>query len=207
MDFLNRLFGKDSEKAKTENPPLIWFEHLPPQSTSVAGNKGASLADLTHAGFPVPAGFIVPASAFRTFLAEMGGTKVILQMMGGVDLHTESQLRDASSAVRDFVLSKPMPKLLDEAIARSYEQLGKNVGVAVRSSPVNVDAVPGKNRVQQETFLNIRGGQLGIFLQPPRHLPAGAKRRARGWGNGCRGSADGTRRKKRNNFDDGFGSG
>lgn len=162
MQFLSRLFGKGAGQAKIDNNLVIWLEDLPAQSAAIAGGKGASLGDMTRAGLPVPSGFIVPTHAFRTFLAEVGGAKVILQIMGGVDVHTESQLRDASAAVRDFILSKPMPKTLHEDIRRAYAQLGANAPVAVRSSAASEDSDAASFAGQQETFLNVRGADSVI---------------------------------------------
>ena len=46
------------------------FQQLSKQNVSIAGGKGASLGEMSNAGFPVPPGFVVLASAFDRFLNE-----------------------------------------------------------------------------------------------------------------------------------------
>ncbi|MEM4714482.1 MAG: PEP/pyruvate-binding domain-containing protein, partial [Candidatus Nanoarchaeia archaeon] len=45
-----------------------WFKQLSKNSIPEAGGKGANLAEMWNAGFPVPPGFVVLASAYRDFM-------------------------------------------------------------------------------------------------------------------------------------------
>jgi phosphoenolpyruvate synthase/pyruvate phosphate dikinase len=46
------------------------FSKISKKDTKIAGGKGASLGEMARAGFSVPPGFVVLASAFEKFLAE-----------------------------------------------------------------------------------------------------------------------------------------
>src|SRR5512141_2512732 len=83
------------------------------------GGKGAALWHLRQSGFPVPAGFVITAEAFRTAL---GGT-------------TLCGARDADE-LRGRVMAAPLPPELRRAITQAYAELTHQAGerVAVRSS-------------------------------------------------------------------------
>src|SRR5438132_7182628 len=52
---------------------LLKFEEPCAAKIERSGGKGANLALLTQGGFPVPAGFIVTAQAYRDFIGTSGG--------------------------------------------------------------------------------------------------------------------------------------
>ena len=45
------------------------FSELSKDSVAEAGGKGASLGEMTQAGFDVPEGFVILSSAYQAFLA------------------------------------------------------------------------------------------------------------------------------------------
>ena len=52
---------------------LLQFEEPCAAKIERSGGKGANLALLSQGGFPVPAGFIVTAQAYRDFIGTSGG--------------------------------------------------------------------------------------------------------------------------------------
>ena len=46
------------------------FKELSNKDIKIAGGKGASLGEMVAAGFPIPPGFVVLASAFEKFIEE-----------------------------------------------------------------------------------------------------------------------------------------
>jgi len=48
------------------------LENISKDDVSLAGGKGASLGEMTQAGFAVPPGFVVLTDAFEYFLRRMG---------------------------------------------------------------------------------------------------------------------------------------
>ena len=104
----------------------------------LAGGKGASLGELTRAGFPVPAGFVVTTAAYTDFIAanDLAG-------------RTPEELRDRLS--KDQV-----PDEIAEAVLSSYRELGEPA-VAVRSSGTAEDLADASFAGQHDTYLNVTG--------------------------------------------------
>jgi phosphohistidine swiveling domain-containing protein len=125
---------------------------------AVAGGKGASLARLTAAGLPVPAGFHVTTAAYRRFVAENALQPDILAALKTTDAAQPATLEAASHAIQDLFAQARMSQDIAQAIAEAYAELpGEAPAVAVRSSATAED-LPGLSFAgQQETFLNVRG--------------------------------------------------
>ncbi len=133
-----------------------WFDELLPDSTAIAGGKGASLCHMTQAGLPVPPGFVVCAAAFRAFLAATGGLDFIARSMNGLDVHNETNLNNAAMSIRELIVSRPLEETLVQEIRSAYSELGDSVPVAVRSSAISEDSEGASFAGQQETYLNVR---------------------------------------------------
>lgn len=126
---------------------------------SIAGGKGASLAQMTSAGLPVPAGFVVGTEALRLFLAGEG-RNVIYGLLGGLNVHDAEKLSAASKLICDWMAARPIPESLKARIAVAYDELANASGgarVAVRSSGASEDGEAASFAGQQETFLNVCG--------------------------------------------------
>jgi rifampicin phosphotransferase len=104
------------------------------------GGKGAGLAELIRAGFPVPAGFVVTTDAYRDFLAAND-----LTMACG---HND--------ALRNRILSAHVPDAVTDAVREAYRELGSGP-VAVRSSGTAEDHADASFAGQHDTFLNVTG--------------------------------------------------
>jgi pyruvate,water dikinase len=136
---------------------VIAFADLPAGSVAVAGGKGASLARMSQAGLPVPAGFVVSAHAFRDFLDSTGGADVIRRVTNTLDVDDSAAVEDAAARIRGLITGRAMPAPLATAIADAYQALAGDQLVAVRSSAVSEDGSAASFAGQQETFLNVRG--------------------------------------------------
>jgi pyruvate, water dikinase len=122
-------------------PVLVWFEDEACRDVAVAGGKGASLAAMTAAGLPVPAGFAVPS---WTLERTVDGERLRALLRDG----------DHEGAVA-LVGSAEPPR---EAVEEAYGRLGGGP-VAVRSSACAEDSETASYAGQQETFLNVVGGE------------------------------------------------
>jgi len=138
---------------------VLAFAKLPPESTHIAGGKGASLSRMSAAGFPVPPGFVVTASAFQQFLESSGGDELIADAVRTLDVEDASGLDSASGRITTWILSRPLPPFLAEAIRTAYADLAGDRRVAVRSSAVSEDGSAASFAGQQETFLNVSGAE------------------------------------------------
>jgi pyruvate,water dikinase len=153
-----------------------WFSELNKNSVSVAGGKGANLAEIYNFKIPVPPGFVVTAQAYNYFIekAELG--KKISNLLESVDYENTAQLDEISKEIRELIVKAKLPAEISEEILESYGDLSaanfedakgsaldilKNsaepVFVAVRSSATAEDLADASFAGQQETYLNVKG--------------------------------------------------
>ena len=127
---------------------IYWFHELDKTSLAVAGGKGANLAEMTNAGFPVPEGFVVSSEAYFEFVHGAGIDGVIREKCGSLDVQDTLALNAASEAVKKAILSAEMPSDIRADIVRAYNKLcgtelmpapSQEVLVAVRSSATAED--------------------------------------------------------------------
>ncbi len=146
----------------SSSPIIVWIENLSAKDVALAGGKGANLGELVDIGVPVPPGFVVTTEAYRRFMRETGLEDEIRSLLSGLNVEDTAALEEVSAKIRSLIMSKPMPKDIEEAIRQAYRELGKRVGVeepfvAVRSSASAEDLPEASFAGQQDTYLNVRG--------------------------------------------------
>jgi pyruvate,water dikinase len=119
-------------------------------SRAMAGGKGAALSDLTAAGFRVPAGFVVLASAYKYFTRASGIDRE-------ADDAARTPTRNTLERLQGRIETAPLPEDLESEIIRAYEAMGDGVAVAVRSSATNEDSANASFAGMYESYLNLRG--------------------------------------------------
>ena len=87
------------------------------------GGKGANLGELTRAGLPVPAGFVVTAQAYRYFLESSGLKEKTEELLRGAQ--TEAELLSAASAIRKAIRTAEFPEDLEQEIRKAYRGLSE----------------------------------------------------------------------------------
>jgi rifampicin phosphotransferase len=120
----------------------------------VVGGKGANLARMTRAGFPVPGGFFVTTAAYRAFVAANDLQPAIAAAIAGADPGDPAALDAASGAILARFTAGALPGAVATAVAAAYARLGAPP-VAVRSSATAEDLADLSFAGQQETYLNI----------------------------------------------------
>jgi len=147
--------------AAAESTAVVrFFDDLRKADVDYAGGKGANLGELTHAGVPVPPGFVVGAPAYAMFCDEHGLRDRIGAALSHVDSDDTAALESAAQGVREMVRTEPMPDSIRAAIVEAYERLaGDNpsLAVAVRSSATAEDTESASFAGMNETFLNVQG--------------------------------------------------
>jgi pyruvate,water dikinase len=127
------------------------------------GGKGASLGELTAAGFPVPPGFVVTAEAYRDALSTAGITTE-LEAALDVDPDDPEAVSDAAGRARQVVRDVALSAEVRDAVRTAYERLAgedaESPPVAVRSSATAEDLPDASFAGQQETYLNVTGEEL-----------------------------------------------
>src|SRR5437879_3363707 len=100
----------------------------------VVGGKGANLGRLVAAGFPVPPGFVITASAYREFMRTTGSGQSVLERLQDVDYTDPDGLEAVTVQIRGDIADAEPPRSLVEEIRSAYAVLGGDAFVAVRSS-------------------------------------------------------------------------
>ena len=151
-----------------------WFSELNKSSGSVAGGKGANLAEIYNLKVPVPPGFVVTAQAYDYFIKKSNIVQKISSLLSEIDYENTAQLDDVTKQVRALIEKAEFPLELKEEIIESYEALSLDshggssadelighhddgVFVAVRSSATTEDLAEASFAGQQDTFLNVKG--------------------------------------------------
>jgi pyruvate,water dikinase len=125
------------------------------------GGKAATLADLTAAGLPVPAGFAVTTAAYRRAVAPLDPDGALGREIERLDPADAAGIAAISAWVREAILATPLPCDVREAIAACYQALTRedprDAAVAVRSSATSEDSESASFAGLQDTFLWVRG--------------------------------------------------
>ena len=161
-----------------------WFSEISNKDISIAGGKGASLAEMYTHKFPVPPGFIVTAQAYDYFIEKSGLRNTILTILKETNVDDVKQLDLNSKKIRNLIESASMPEDMVSEISDAYEILDidktKFVGasggalailrnshekpfVAVRSSATTEDLIDASFAGQQDSFLNVKGNDSLIL--------------------------------------------
>jgi pyruvate,water dikinase len=140
---------------------IVWLEQLSRGDTETAGGKGANLGELISAGFPVPAGFVVTASAY---LASMDAADVrrLLAEEPHAALGDDDEVTRQSEALQTLVRKAGIDDAVRAAIADAYGELSRRAGaddvrVAVRSSATAEDGSATSFAGMNKTFTNVSG--------------------------------------------------
>ncbi len=145
---------------------ILWFEEISMDNVSQVGGKNASLGELIRAlepkGVKIPHGFAVTAAAYYYYLQKTGLDVFIETTLKGLNTKNLKELSRCGKLVRDKMRTTPVPadlaKEIKEAYAKMEKEYGKDTDVAVRSSATAEDLPGASFAGEQETYLNIRGG-------------------------------------------------
>ena len=122
------------------------------------GGKGQSLASMTAAGFPIPAGFTVTTTAYRQFVSDNDLRQAIIDGAKPELVGTAVSFDSASERIQPLFAEAELTDELKAQIGSGYTAFGAGEPpVAVRSS-ANAEDLPDLSFAgQQDTYLNIRG--------------------------------------------------
>jgi pyruvate,water dikinase len=147
-------------------PGIAWFEELRRSDVPRVGGKNASLGEMVQVliprGIQVPLGFATTADAYWLFVDANGLRQQIASRLAAWN-EGRATLAQTGEAIRALFLGASWPSELEQSIRAAYAELARRAGrddldVAVRSSATAEDLPDASFAGQQETFLNIRGG-------------------------------------------------
>ena len=146
---------------------IRWFNQLGINDIPLVGGKNASLGEmyrqLADQDVKVPNGFAITAEAYRYLLNQAQAWPKLHQLLDNVDADNVTDLANKAQQARDLVYSAPLPNDLQQEILNAFQQLQQqypeDLTVAVRSSATAEDLPTASFAGQQDTYLNIRGGE------------------------------------------------
>ncbi len=153
-----------------------WFSELDKNSGSVAGGKGANLAEIYNLKVAVPPGFVVTAMAYSYFIKKAGLDKKIRELLGKINYEDTAELDRITKEIRNLIVKAKFPKEMENEIIEAYDTLGTEepdftsgdvsklikssdepIFVAVRSSATTEDLAEASFAGQQDSFMNVKG--------------------------------------------------
>ncbi|HKS05057.1 MAG TPA: phosphoenolpyruvate synthase [Gemmatimonadaceae bacterium] len=144
---------------------VVWLTDVGASDISRVGGKNASLGELTRhldaGGVRVPEGFAITVDAYWAYLGANALRERIAAWIASYR-RGDLALLDAGANIRRAILEAEFPEPIALAIRHAYRDLcddvGRKVEVAVRSSATAEDLPNASFAGQQDTFLNVRGG-------------------------------------------------
>ncbi len=137
-------------------PETMRFGDAQATELEFVGGKGASLARLAQANFPVPPGFTITTEAYAAFFRENGLAEKIAPLVQGIDYNDIADLERRTEEIRALVVSAQFPAALRTNIEQQYRALGDEPRVAVRSSATAEDLPEASFAGQHDTYLDVK---------------------------------------------------
>ena len=126
-----------------------------PWPTAVhVGSKAAVLGQLLEAGFPVPAGLVIPTAVFREALAPY--REPVRAALQRADLRDPAAVQAAAQQVQVLLGDLALPASAREALPQALPVLGEGL-LAVRSSATHEDLPTASFAGHYHTRLGVRG--------------------------------------------------
>ncbi len=142
-----------------DDEAVIPLDQLHLTDVARAGGKGANLGELRAAGFPVPDGFVVTASAYLDAIDRAGIRDELCSITTGAPSRPYEQLDDDAGQARRLVTGSPVPDDLATEITAAYLRLGADQAVAIRSSATAEDAAETSFAGMNASFTNVVGAR------------------------------------------------
>jgi phosphohistidine swiveling domain-containing protein len=133
---------------------ILYFRDPLATQPAEIGGKGANLARLTQAGFPVPPGFILPAQLFRDFIS---AAPDLFPHLAKLPTHDPAALASEAAALRCELGKLPLPANLSPELHAALAEFPPEQAFSVRSSSTLEDLALAAFAGQHETVLNCVG--------------------------------------------------
>ena len=138
-----------------------FFDEIRKDDIALAGGKGANLGELSHAGLPVPPGFVLTTIAYDAFVEANGIQDAIVGRALVTRADDPAGFEEVAEEIGALFSGGKVPEAMADEIRAAYQELSEDGErpVAVRSSATAED-LPGMSFAgQQETYLNVRGAE------------------------------------------------
>ena len=82
---------------------IAWFSELNKNSGSVAGGKGANLAEIYNLKIAVPPGFVITAQAYDYFIKKAGLDEKIKELLSQINYEDTKKLTEITNQIRGLI--------------------------------------------------------------------------------------------------------
>lgn len=131
------------------------LDNLQGVQPAIVGGKATNLARLRRAGFPVPPGFVVGATACQACLDQARLTpRILATVEEALAQATVPALLHAADQIWREIEAATLDRKLAEAVASAYAALSSGA-VVVRSSASGEDSATASHAGQYESFLHV----------------------------------------------------
>lgn len=138
---------------------VAWLDRVEGAGTATVGGKGASLARLAAAGFPVPPGFALTVEAYRDFHDANGLDRGLLALAELPARPSPTLVREACRLMQSLAESAALPAELESEVALAFalleERSGPGATFAVRSSSAAEDGAHASFAGLYESYINL----------------------------------------------------
>ncbi len=145
------------QQLDAEDSDIVILGRAGDEALASIGGKAANLGELVRAGFRVPCGFTVTTRAYAE-AAHAAKIEPLVDALARTPINDKPRLASLAAEIRFAIASTPLNGRLARAIVDAYHALGDGLAVAVRSSATAEDLAAASSAGQQDTFLNVRGG-------------------------------------------------
>src|SRR5215218_4057242 len=151
----------DQQEGARDMTYTVWLDEISKDDIALAGGKGANLGELSHAGLPVPPGFVITTTAYDAYVEANDIADVIVARASVARAEDPTGFEQVAEGIRALFSGGKVPEAMAEEIRTSYQELSEDrvTPVAVRSSATAEDLAGASFAGQQETYLNVRGAE------------------------------------------------
>ncbi|MCF6409763.1 phosphoenolpyruvate synthase [Pseudalkalibacillus salsuginis] len=136
---------------------VLHFAEIDKTHLPNVGGKGANLGEMTKVGLPIPDGFCVSTSAYRTFIESSTEMEELFNQLVKVRADDLDEIRRLGQRIRNHLKSLTISDSIKSSIIEAWITIGQEKSYAVRSSATAEDLPNASFAGQQDTYLNIRG--------------------------------------------------
>ncbi|MBW6521501.1 MAG: pyruvate, water dikinase [Desulfoarculaceae bacterium] len=149
-----------SRPVNTEGAAILSMAEVDVSKVDQVGEKMANLGEVRNrVGLRTPDGFVITATAARSFIKVNDLQVEINRRLKGLELDNLEALYTVSAGIQGLIASAPLPAELQETILAHYQQLATDTEpeplVALRSSALGEDSSNVSFAGQYRTQLNV----------------------------------------------------
>lgn len=135
------------------------LEHAGQAMLGLAGGKAANLGELCRInGVSVPKGFCVTTKAYKETIRQHPALELLIAQLNHLSADDREGIGEVSEKIRSTIIRIPVPAPIVNEVLACLTTSGVHDAYAVRSSATAEDLPTASFAGQQDTYLNITGG-------------------------------------------------